>query len=135
VAVCSRLTATSATYPRVAVCTSPTRRRSGSRAKPSSQARAGSTWMAWMATACGTFITPAAPKVVSPSVAPSLAGPVPCWIIQPPTPWATSRTSSPARIATAMLGEARMAVKASTVRATITATSTAIAAAPPRNSA
>jgi hypothetical protein len=34
-----------------------------------------------------------------------------------------------------MLGEAAMAVKASTVRATMTMISTAIAAAPPRNSA
>jgi hypothetical protein len=86
--------------------------------------------MAWMATACGTFITPAAPKVVSPWVTPASAGPTPCWIIQPPTPWATSRMSRPARIAMAMLGKARMAVNASTVTARITMAATAMATPP-----
>src|SRR5215510_14670854 len=63
--------------------------------------------MACMATACGTFITPAAPTAVSPWVTPSLAGPTPWPIIQPPTAWATSRITSPARMATATDGAAR----------------------------
>jgi hypothetical protein len=46
-------------------------------ANDSSQAKAGSTRMAWMATACGTFITPAGPKVVRPVVTPSPAGATP----------------------------------------------------------
>jgi hypothetical protein len=68
-----------------------------------------------MATAWGTFITPAVPKVVSPSVIPSSASPRPCWIIQPPTVWATSRIKQPGADRQGHRGAARMAVKAGTV--------------------
>jgi hypothetical protein len=77
---------------------------------------------------------PGRPEGGQPVVALSLAGPTPCWIIQPPTPWATSKMSRPVRIARVMLGGACMAVNASIVRAKITVTVTAIAVPPSRNS-
>jgi branched-chain amino acid transport system substrate-binding protein len=65
-------------------------------------------WTAWSVTACGSFRAPAAPKVFPPSA-----------IICTPTPWLTSMSTRPARIARARLAGASIRTRDHTVMTTV----------------